>query len=59
MIETSWLTKHERGVLQAALANYRTAQHKKSQVAATVKTRAIAGANAHTASDILRQLAGR
>lgn len=59
MIETSWLTRHERGVLVAALRTYADAQSRKSTTAAQTDTRARSQANAFVANDLLRQLAGR
>lgn len=58
-LEVSWLTRHERGVMVAALAHYRAEQDRKKRVAALAKTRAIAGANAHVAGDLIRQLTDR
>lgn len=56
MIDASRWTRHERGVVLAALASYRSSQHKKSTIAATAKTRAVAGANAHRAASIIAEL---
>jgi len=59
MIETSWLTRHERGVLVAALRTYADAQARKGRTAAKPEVRAQSGANNYVAEDLLRQLAGR
>lgn len=58
-LEVSWLTKHERGVLRAALADYRAKQANKARTLSKAETRAMAGANEYVASDLLRQLSGR
>lgn len=59
MIETSWLTRHERGVMIAALRTYTDAQKRKGRIAAKPEVRAQADANAYVAGDLLRQLADR
>lgn len=59
MIETSWLTRHERGVLMAALRAYTNHQHSRERTAASADGRAQAKANAFVADDLLRQLVGR
>jgi hypothetical protein len=58
-LEPSWLTKHERGVMIAALSHYRTTQHAKAISATKADTRAKAGANEYVAADLLRQLVDR
>lgn len=59
MIETSWLTNHERGVLTAALRTYANTQVVKSRKQADARDRSMATANHFVASDLLRQLADR
>lgn len=59
MIEPSWLTKHERRVIVAALARERTAKQQLGKRAAKAKTRAMADADVYVASDLLRQLLDR
>lgn len=59
MIETSWLTTHERGVLMAALRAYTNHQHSRERTAASADARALGKANAYVADDLLRQLTGR
>lgn len=59
MITVDYLTKHERGVLVAALRHYRTLQHAKCTTAAKADTRAQAGANEFVAGDLLRVLAAK
>lgn len=59
MIETSWLTRHERGVLTVALRDYTNRQHTRERTAAGAEGRATAKANAYVADDLLRQLSGR
>lgn len=59
MIKTGWLTRHERGVLIAALRTYRDNQDRKSRTSTTTDARGHATANEYIASDLLRQLAGR
>lgn len=55
MIDFTRATRHERGVIVAALRHYETLQHAKASTAAKTETRAIAGANQYVASDLLRQ----
>lgn len=57
--DLEYMTRHERGVLTAALRHYHKAQGDKARKSATAKVRAQAGANAYVASDLLRQLADR
>lgn len=59
MLDPGYLTKHERGVLVAALANYRTQEHKRSIKSATAKVRGQAAANKYVAADLLRVLTMR
>lgn len=59
MITVDYLTKHERGALVAALRDYETRQSGKKRKMADARDRAIAGANAYVASDLLRVLAER
>lgn len=58
-LEVSWLTKHERQVIRSGLERERDHKAKLSRLAARAKTRAMAGADAFVASDLLRQLADR
>lgn len=53
------LTRHERGVMLAALRDYQSKQESKSRKNATARTRAMCGANAYIASDLIRQLSVR
>lgn len=57
MMTVDYLTKHERGVLVAALRHYETVQSAKKRKMADARDRAQAGANAYVASDLLRVLA--
>lgn len=59
MISFDRATKHERGVIVAALRHYQTLQHAKATTAAKAETRAVAGANEFVASDLLRQATTR
>lgn len=56
MIDRAHLTRHERGVILAALRQYEAVQTKKARTQADAKNRAMSGANAFVASDLLRQL---
>lgn len=58
-LEAGWLTRHERGVITAALRTYTDAQKHKSRTASQTETRGHATANAYVADDLLRQLAGQ
>lgn len=58
-LEPARLTKHEHGVMIAALRDYATKQHTKARVAAKAETRARSGANEYVAGDLIRQLIER
>lgn len=58
-LEVAWLTRHERGVIIAALRTYVDAQERKSKTAAQTETRAHATANAYVGNDLMRQLRDR
>lgn len=55
MIDLSRATRHERGVVLAALRQYKAKQDTKARTAELERTRAMAGANAFVAGDLLRQ----
>lgn len=59
LTDCEFLTKHERGVMLAALRDYESKQRSKSQKNATARMRAISGANAYVAGDLIRQLSMR
>lgn len=59
MIEPSWLTKHERRVIIAALGHEQTRTVALGRKAAKAKTRAMADADAYVCHDLLRQLLDR
>lgn len=59
MLEVEWLTKHEAGVLKAALRSYHAQEARKATKSATAATRAQAGANRHVAAVMLQKLTTR
>lgn len=59
MLDVAWLTKHEAGVLKAALRAYHAKEELRAARSATAVTRAQAGANRHVAAVLLQRLADR
>lgn len=53
------LTRHERGVLIAALRGYADGQKRKAKTAVGAQTRAIAGANEYVAASMLQELTAK
>lgn len=59
VITVDYLTRHERGVLVAALRHYHSLQSEKARTLVKADRRAQAGANAYVSSDLLRVLTQR